>query len=479
MRKKSLFIKRLIILICTLAIFFIINSCGLTKIHDSKEVNDLQQTRFEMDIEYLSDKNIKLPDLPPDSTMMEEQFLSLITETYESLGGEIDISKVNPRNGFSDAVKKMTMIEAYDSYFIKNDMLNADLDYGTVAYWLMKLQDAIQKRVYFRHDSTARINDLLKRINVSTVLHTWKEDVNDGKYFTIDDLLEGKEISEEILTKLMAAEMMVAAYEDVCGEIQTTQILKPKDTDDINAWKSNEFFFWAESRNFEPEKTGNWNDWAFMSAIIYDSQLCLGLKLDESKVPYGAVVAALASMVRGYEGVEQNLIEEKIILNERPYNWYVSQQETGEYSEVNCMPSCVEMAMRYQGFSNTPSVEELRKANPLNGLGWNDVLAEVVMLQYGLKFIDSFDINLDQMLDLLDNENILYVMYNDPGSQMGHSVIIKGYWKLGSSVNFIVSDPNYNLVGPFGYLEYTKDASTMLSDIERHVPRYFIIPKGE
>lgn len=479
MGKKSLFIKRLLILICTVAIFFIIASCGLTKTDDSKEVNDLQQTRFEMDIEYLSDKNIKLPDLPSDSTMMEKQFLSLITETYESLGGEIDISKVNPRNGFSDAVKKMTMIEAYDSYFIKNDMLDSDLDYGTVAYWLMNLQDAIQKRVYFRHDSTARINDLLKRINVSTVLHTWKEDVNDGKYFTLDDLLEGQETSEQILTKLMVAEMMVAAYEDVCGEIQTTRILKPKDTDDINAWKSNEFFFWSESRNFEPEETGNWNDWAFMSAIIYDSQLRLGLKLDEYKVPYGAVVAALTSMVKGYEGAEQNLIEEKIVLNERPYNWYVSQQETGEYSDVNCMPTCVEMAMRYQGMSDVPSVEKLRKDNPLNGLGWNDVLAEDVMLQYGLKFTDSFDINLDKMLDLLDNKNILYVMYNEPGSQMGHSVIIKGYWKLGSSVNFIVSDPNYNIVGPFGYLEYTKDASTMLSDMERHVPRYFIIPKGE
>lgn len=82
-------------------------------------------------------------------------------------------------------------------------------------------------------------------------------------------------------------------------------------------------------------------------------------------------------------------------------------------------------------------------------------------------------------MTLLDKGNILYVIYRKLSSQECHAVIIKGYWKLGSSVNFIISDPDYNMVGPFGYLEYTKDAQTMLSDIERHIPRYFIIPKGE
>lgn len=483
--KKNIFMKRAIICICTVTLMLSTTSCGLSKTKKQSvpskvetKTDKVERTAFEKDIEYLKTKGIQLPDLPASSTMKEETFLSLFVKTYEALGGEIDISKVNSRNESSDEIKKMTLIGVYDSYFIKNDILVTDVDYGSVAYWLMKMHDAVQKRLYFKEDSTARTGDLLRRINVSTALHTWTKDAKEIKTYTISDLLEGKAWQEQTLTRLMAAQMMVSAYEDTCGEIKTTQTLKLKDTDDINAWKSNQLFFWPETGNFEPEKTGKWEDWAFISAIIYDSQLRLGQKLEESKCPYGASVASLASLVRGYEGFKQNFIEEKIVLNERPYNWHVSQQGSGEYSDVNCMPACIEMAMRYQGLSYVPSVEKLRKDNPLNGLGWNDVLAENVMLQYGLKFYASFEIRLDKMLDLLDKGNILYVMYREDSSELGHAVIIKGYRKLGSSVNFIVSDPNDNMVGPFGYTEYEKDAQTMLLDIESHVPRYFIIPSS-
>jgi hypothetical protein len=143
------------------------------------------------------------------------------------------------------------------------------------------------------------------------------------------------------------------------------------------------------------------------------------------------------------------------------------------------MPACVEMALRFQGLTEVPSAEELRNEYPFDGEGWNDVLAENVMLKYGLNFTYTFDLDLDTMLSLLDEGNILYVMYRDLDSinDIGHSVMIKGYWKLGNKISFIVSDPNYNFLGPFGYLEYTKDAQTMISDMERHVPRYFIIPE--
>lgn len=85
------------------------------------------------------------------------------------------------------------------------------------------------------------------------------------------------------------------------------------------------------------------------------------MKLQESKAPYGSVVAALATLMKSYEGSEQNVIKEKIVLNERPYEWYVYQQDTGEFCQANCMPSTVEMALSYQGLSDVPSAETLRK----------------------------------------------------------------------------------------------------------------------
>lgn len=445
------------------------------------EMDDPKATAFEKNAVYLRQRGLELPELPPDSSMSEETFLSLLVETYETLGAEIDISMVNPRYEASDAIKKLTLIGVSDNQF---EIVVADdsaLDYGTVGYWLMKLQDSIQHRLYSRSDPTATAGDLLQRINTTTSLHTWTEDASETKTYTLGDLLHGEAASDQQLTRLMAAEMLVSAYEAILGEIDTAQTPKPKDTDEINAWKSNELFFWSETGNFEPGQTGNWDDWSFTSAIIYDAQLRLDMKLEESEVPYGSVAAALATLMKSYEPLDQHVVEERIILNERPYDWHVYQQDTGEFSIVNCMPSTVEMALRYQGKSDIPSAETLRQENPWNGLGWTDAVAENAMRQYGLTFTDSFDINLDLegMLAHLDQGNLLYVMFRELDNPEGHSAMIKGYWKLGDRIQFIVADPNHNLMGPFGYLEYVKDAQTMMLDIERHLTRYFIIPPGE
>lgn len=484
----SMDVKQILVLLSIVALVLVSTACNSTKEqtqspdHQAELGKDvLKTTAFEKDIDYLRQKGLELPDLSPDSSMRLEPFFSLLVEAYESLGSEIDISEVNPKYKASDAVKKMTLIGVHDNQFEVVDAWTSELDYGSVAYYLMKLQDSIQQRFYSRSDPTATAGDLLRRVNMSTVLHTWTGTANETRNYTLDDLLEGEAASGQQLTRLMAAEMLVTAYEAILGEIQTVPASKPKDTEDIHAWKSSELFFWSESGDFEPDKTGNWDDWSFMSAIIYDATLREGMKLQESKAPYGSVIAALATLMKSYDGSDPNVIEEKIVLNERPYEWYVYQQDTGEYSQVNCMPATVEMALRYQGLPDVPSAETLRKDNPWNGVGWTDVVAEKAMRQYGLKFSDSFDntMDLDKMLDHLDKGNILYVMYRELDNPEGHSSMIKGYWKKGNHVQFIVADPNHNMMGPFGYLEVVKDAETMLLDIERHLTRYFIIPPGE
>lgn len=474
------YIKRMLFYICLVAFVGVASSCSTLTLNkeEEREHGGIKLTTFELDSAYLSEQGVELPELSPTSPLKLEEFLTLLVETYEAMGGEIDLSLMNPRNETSDVIKKMTFIGTYDSYFMDEEVFDWDLDYGTAAHWLLRFQDSIQKRLYWKEDVTATTADLLRRINISTVLHTWTEDAEQHKTFTLKDLLAERTDADQPLTNLMIAEMMVSAYENTVGEIAANTTTKLNDTDDTHALKANEFFFWTETGNFEPEKMGNWNDWGFMSAINYDSQLRVGLGMDEAKTPYGAVISTLATLLRDYEKIEKTPIEEKIILNERPYDWHVNQQETGEYSAVNCMPSCVEMAIKYQGLPNVPSAEQLRKDNPMDGQGWYDVLAENVMRQYGVELTDSFELNLDKMVSELDEGNVLYVMYGEPEKEIGHSVIIKGYWKQGNELNFIISDPDYNMVGPFGYLEYLKDAETMLVNMESHVPRYFIIPPG-
>lgn len=143
---------------------------------------------------------------------------------------------------------------------------------------------------------------------------------------------------------------------------------------------------------------------------------------------------------------------------------------------MNCMPACIEMSMLYQGLDNVPSTEELRNENLIDGLPWTDGMAENVIEQYDLNFEVTYDVVLDEMIGYLDEGNVLYVMFNQFDSEIGHSAMIKGYWELGDNVYYIVSDPDYNIIGPFGYKEYAIDAQTMMQNMRLHIPKYFIIP---
>ena len=74
---------------------------------------------------------------------------------------------------------------------------------------------------------------------------------------------------------------------------------------------------------------------------------------------------------------------------------------------------------------------------------------------------------------VLEEGSILYVMFRESDNDIGHSMIIKGYWRLGDDARFVVSDPEYNTIGLFGYPGYTKDAQLILADMERHASRYY------
>lgn len=432
-------------------------------------------TVFDQNVTYLKGKGMNIPDLSPSSFLEEETILSLLTEAYEVMGGEIDITKVNPRYEASDSLKKLALIGVIDNSYYTPITEGANLKYSTVAYYLLTMHDSINSRIYAKNDTEATIQDLLVRINVSTALHTWNNNDIKINSFDLQDLMEGDVTLNQPLTKLMAAEIMSKAYETFAGEIDTTNIPKPVDSDSIYAWKANQFFYWSETNEFQPDQTGSWTDWSFMSAIIYDDQLRLNLDKDEANCPYGAVLAALTCLLESYGEMEKQVEDEVVVLNERHYDWHVYQYDTGEYGDFNCMPACIEMAFRYQGLQDIPSTESLRNEHLFDGLGWYDGVAENVMNDYGLKFTDSFDISMEPMLKALDEGNILYVMHKLENSEEGHAVLIKGYWKIGSHVNFIISDPAFNTIGPFGYIETIKDAETMLMNMSIHVPRYFII----
>ncbi len=328
---------------------------------------------------------------------------------------------------------------------------------------------------------------MLPLINISSALYGWKPGDAEAINFSLDDLLlaEMSNKADQPLTRQTASHMLVNAFEEVTGDdIKVYQDYRLPDTPDVESLKATNFFFWPEEQAFMPDIQGNWDDDVFLGSYVYDSQLSDVIGGYDRICPYGAIISAVTSLLESSYQFDIAPLNEQIVLNERPYPWHIYQIDTGEYGDVNCMPSCVEMSMLYQGLENPPNAESLRALYPLDGMGWTDYLAETLMLENGLEFssswAESYDSSIDEMLSYLDQGNILYVMFRDEYTEgEGHAVILKGYRRVGEELEFIVSDPNYTQIGPFGYPEYYTDAQKMVEDIIRHVPRYFIIPPGE
>ncbi|GAA0351574.1 hypothetical protein GCM10008932_00900 [Alkalibacterium iburiense] len=472
--------------LCLIILGFSLSGCGSNNATDNgdltseesghdTEQNQDQLTTFEKDSENLIGNGIVLPDYEAEDDLDAQSFLDILSQALSVLDIKMDTSLYNPNANENEAIKNMIMLGIYQSHFIEGEeWINHPLDYGTAGYWLLKTQDTIQERT--NREPLATPEDLIQRINVSTALHFWtKEDVEVPVY-ALDEVLEEDSAHDQPLTKIRASEILVTAYEESIGEIPLAEAPRLTDTDNLFAQKAAVDFYWIENNQLHPEETGDWHDWAFLSASTYDRNIRMELGLEETVVSYGAALSSVSRLLKEYEKASHDKLEEKLVLNERPYDWHVYQHETGDYSDVNCMPSCVEMALLYQGKKEVPSTEFLRNENLNNGEGWQDGLAETVMLQYGLTFETDWDVELNNMMDYLENGNILYVMHGQPELEIGHSVIIKGYWQIGDKVQFILSDPAENLNGRFGYTDSLKEAESLISLIQSHIPRYFIIP---
>lgn len=144
--------------------------------------------------------------------------------------------------------------------------------------------------------------------------------------------------------------------------------------------------------------------------------------------------------------------------NDRKYNWYVDQANTGTHSNSNCGPSSAEMASRWADSLYTGSAEEARSLFRPEGGWWytSDVISYLTLHNIPNHTV-RFD-NTSNIRELIDQGNILisclttaelrrntnnahrvdrFYSYGD-----GHFLVIKGYRIVNDSALFEVYDPN-------------------------------------
>ncbi len=143
---------------------------------------------------------------------------------------------------------------------------------------------------------------------------------------------------------------------------------------------------------------------------------------------------------------------------DRPYDWYVDQADTGQYSGNNCGPSSVAMAMKWYNQNSTNTAADARRTYP-NGGGWwytSDIINYLGL--YSIPHTISAFTGTNQIVEILNQKNLVILCistayltrdYTDQRRTgrfydyaSGHFLVVKGWRRTNSGLFFEVYDPN-------------------------------------
>ena len=144
--------------------------------------------------------------------------------------------------------------------------------------------------------------------------------------------------------------------------------------------------------------------------------------------------------------------------NDREYEWYIDQANTGAASENNCGPCCAAMATSWYDKNLAVTAEEARNMIPNDGGWWytNNIID--FLNHYSVpNTIYAFS-DCQQLIDFISDGNIIIlclttalIRYNDESDERidrfygyadGHFLIVKGVRDVDTDTYFEVYDPN-------------------------------------
>ncbi|WP_315070870.1 C39 family peptidase [uncultured Clostridium sp.] len=156
-----------------------------------------------------------------------------------------------------------------------------------------------------------------------------------------------------------------------------------------------------------------------------------------------------------YWGLGKNQTE--YISNDRPYNWYIDQGDTGYASDNNCGPSSVTMALQWRDEDFDKTAADARDTYPKDGGWWYTDDVKNYLRLNGAKYSEN---RLSEKLlkNTLSQGNIAilcidttYIPYNSNSEQRvgrfynykgGHFIVVKGYRVVDGKTYFETYDSN-------------------------------------
>jgi uncharacterized protein YnzC (UPF0291/DUF896 family) len=146
------------------------------------------------------------------------------------------------------------------------------------------------------------------------------------------------------------------------------------------------------------------------------------------------------------------------VSNNREYDWYIDQFNTGESSDVNCGPTSIEMVMKWKSKDSSITAEEIRNKYLLQeryGMELSQVASCLKDNNITIRFLQ--DVTEEKLKDELKLGNIIivgmdlsYIPYNMITEERvgkyfdgntDHYVVIKGYKVVDDKLYFETYDP--------------------------------------
>lgn len=169
-------------------------------------------------------------------------------------------------------------------------------------------------------------------------------------------------------------------------------------------------------------------------------------------ISYRDITAAFGWLDSLFDDIPIPAGDAVIVDNSRNYEWYFPQFNTGEYSDVNCMPSISSMAIKWYHPDSAIKVEELRNRYlEDNDDGWymSQVINALEEYHVPCEYYSMEDRSITELLD--EGHIVLSQMSEGDLNYSGHCFVIYGYRKLGNSVQYMIHDPGiYDGLDNFG-----------------------------
>ena len=199
--------------------------------------------------------------------------------------------------------------------------------------------------------------------------------------------------------------------------------------------------------------------------ILFLLTLLLGLSGSACMVGYANSLeakqeAALRENLEEWFGGE---VLHKYVGNNRDYDWYIDQKDTGEFSNANCGPSSAAMAMKWMNEEFVGTGEDARNMYPAYGAWWRTNIFfryfESLGQPYSTMMLErDRDIAIADLKAVIDEGKIAILCIDmnyisreeDPNRRVnrfydyadGHFLIVKGYAEVDDLTYFEVYDPN-------------------------------------